>query len=133
MNSIIREYFNEIELRLLENPLYKDYIILRKDILYSEAKIRLKINLVNEDTIELFEYLLENAGELISIKYSYHWQDSKGRLIKRWDNAPHHKELENYPHHIHYNDFRIKPNTFIPNIFKILDEVEKNQQYRFID
>ncbi len=45
MNSKIHEYFYEIELRLLEKPIYKDYEIIRKEILYSEAKIRLKIRL----------------------------------------------------------------------------------------
>lgn len=35
--------------------------------------------------------------------YSYHWQRD-GRLIKRWDNAPHHKGLPNFPHHIHDGD-----------------------------
>ncbi len=33
-------------------------------------------------------------------EYSYHWQ-RQGKLIKRWDNAPHHKGLPNFPHHIH--------------------------------
>ena len=132
MNSVIRAYFNDIELRLIEKSIYKDYSIVRKEILYVEAKIRLIITLLNGDTIELFEYLHENVGELISKKYSYHWQDKEGQLIKRWDNAPHHKELNNYPHHIHYNDSLVQPNTLIPNIFKILDEIEKNQQDRIL-
>lgn len=33
--------------------------------------------------------------------YSFHWQDAEGRLIIRWDNAPHHKHLSTYPHHKH--------------------------------
>ena len=35
--------------------------------------------------------------------YSYHWQRN-GILIRRWDNAPHHKELPNFPHHVHDED-----------------------------
>ncbi|MCF8371033.1 MAG: DUF6516 family protein [Bacteroidales bacterium] len=124
MNSIIKAYFVEIELRLLENPLYTEYLILRRDILYSEGKIRLTVKLKNEITIELFEYLEENEGKLSSKKYSYHWQDKKEKLILRWDNAPHHKELENFPHHIHFEDNRITPNTSVPNILTILDAIE---------
>ena len=34
-------------------------------------------------------------------KYSYHWQTERGKLIKRWDNAPHHPEIATSPHHFH--------------------------------
>jgi hypothetical protein len=33
-------------------------------------------------------------------EYSYHWQKNE-KLIRRWDNAPHHKDLPNFPHHVH--------------------------------
>lgn len=36
--------------------------------------------------------------------YSYHWQKNTGELIIRWDNAPHHKELNTFPHHRHKKD-----------------------------
>ena len=36
-----------------------------------------------------------------TFKYAYHWQDAKGNLICRWDNAPHWKALATYPHHRH--------------------------------
>lgn len=37
-------------------------------------------------------------------KYAYHWQNSAGRLISRWDNAPHWKEVKSYPHHRHVGE-----------------------------
>jgi hypothetical protein len=108
----------------LENPSYLDYIILRKDILYSEAKIRLKVTLLNSDTIELFEYSEEISGKNVPKKYSFHWQDSSGNLKIRWDNAPHYHGLENFPHHIHFNDDTVKPNSSVPNILLFLDEIQ---------
>lgn len=35
-------------------------------------------------------------------EYSYHWQKND-KLIMRWDNAPHHKDLPNFPYHVHDN------------------------------
>jgi len=35
------------------------------------------------------------------IKYSFHWQDAAGKLLKRWDNAAHHRELSTHPNHLH--------------------------------
>jgi hypothetical protein len=34
-------------------------------------------------------------------KYAYHWQSQEGQFISRWDNAPHWKAVESYPHHRH--------------------------------
>jgi hypothetical protein len=124
MNQVFEKYFAQIELQLLENPSYLDYIILRKDILYSEAKIRLKVTLLNSDTIELFEYSEEISGKIVPKKYSFHWQDSSGNLKIRWDNAPHYQGLTNFPHHIHFNDDTVKPNSSVPNILLFLDEIQ---------
>lgn len=33
--------------------------------------------------------------------YSYYWLDENNNQIIGWDNAPHHLELDNYPHHKH--------------------------------
>ncbi len=36
-----------------------------------------------------------------TFKYSYHWQDQKGSMICRWDNAEHWPKIPTYPHHRH--------------------------------
>ena len=33
--------------------------------------------------------------------YSFHWQDENKNLLRRWDNAPHHPNLDTHPHHCH--------------------------------
>lgn len=124
MNQVFEKYYTQIELQLLENPIYLDYMILRKEILYAEAKIRLKVTLLNSDTIELFEYSEEISGKIVPKKYSFHWQDSSGNLKIRWDNAHHYQGLSNFPHHIHFNDDTVKPNISVPNILLFLDEIQ---------
>jgi len=37
-------------------------------------------------------------------KYSYHWQKTDGELIIRWDNKPHWRNIETFPHHKHEGD-----------------------------
>lgn len=34
-------------------------------------------------------------------KYAYHWENSKGDLLIRWDNAPHWHKIASHPHHKH--------------------------------
>ena len=40
------------------------------------------------------------------------------------NNAPHYRDLLNFPHHIHYADDKIETIESIPNILKIISEIE---------
>ncbi|MHC1599291.1 MAG: toxin-antitoxin system TumE family protein [Candidatus Methanospirareceae archaeon] len=53
--------------------------------------------------------------------YSYHWQ-KRDTVIKRWDNAPHHKELPNFPHRVHGGG-EILPGSAV-NLIDILVHIE---------
>ena len=45
---------------------------------------------------------MKDPGDYLEVeKYSFHWQDAVGNLLKRWDNAAHHPEVVTNPHHIH--------------------------------
>ena len=37
-------------------------------------------------------------------RYRLHYMDMKNELISRWDNAPHHRALVTFPHHVHFSD-----------------------------
>jgi hypothetical protein len=54
-------------------------------------------------------------------KYSYHYQNSAGDLIFRYDNAPHFRKLENFPHHKHSSD-TVTPSRVI-NLEKVIEEI----------
>lgn len=69
------------------------------------------LNFVDEEDIQVLYVkatLIDNSilyiRELNTIaenKYSYHWQTRTGKLICRWDNAPHYPEIKTFPHHKH--------------------------------
>lgn len=69
--------------------------------------IKLKSVLLDESTLFITELYIENIR-----KYSYHWQNDKNELIARWDNQPHWKNIETFPHHKHEKD-KIKPSDAI--------------------
>lgn len=54
--------------------------------------------------------------------YSYHWQDKTGKLLVRWDNSPHHKNIPTFPHHKHTGE-NIEPSFEItlPDILKVIE------------
>ncbi|MCK4761483.1 MAG: hypothetical protein KAW12_04725 [Candidatus Aminicenantes bacterium] len=79
--------------------------ILRRTIWDTELEkigiYRYKIYFFDGSFVELTERLVEQAGSFKRTKYRYHWQDKEGRLLKRWDNANHHPEIDTFPHHLH--------------------------------
>lgn len=125
MNPIIQAYFQSVEVRLIRSHVIASYQIIRQEITPVDGKLRIKIILTDDSLIEFFEYVAESSGYIRILKYSFHWQDKHKRLIKRWDNAPHHSELPYFPHHVHYEDGSVRGIDRIPDAMFIIDEVEK--------
>lgn len=55
----------------------------------------------NGSRLEFTETLVEQGVILIKTDYAYHYQDANARLIFRYDNAPHHRQVSTFPHHKH--------------------------------
>ena len=125
MNTIIEMYFNSVEIKLIGSPVIDAYRILRRDITPADGKLRIKASLINGDILEMFEYVTESGGKIQVPKYSFHWQDEAGQLRHRWDNAPHHPELPNFPHHVHYEDGRVEGLAKMPGTISIIENLEK--------
>jgi len=65
------------------------------------AIYRYRLTMIDGSLLELTERLVEERETLSIKKYRHHWQSRDGQLIKRWDNAPHHPEIDTFPHHLH--------------------------------
>jgi hypothetical protein len=102
---MIERYMNDLDVLISASPSIVDIDIIRRDIrdtgLEKTALFRYRIKLIDESLIEITERILEETGRLTTTKYRYHWQTGSGKLIKRWDNAPHHPEIDTFPDHLH--------------------------------
>ncbi len=123
MNSHITAYFDEIEARFISSPMVITYQILRRDVTDTDGLIRLKANLYDSSQGEFFENVMETNSEIKIRKYSFHWQDKDGKLIKRWDNAAHHKEFSSH-HHLHLSDGTVSKVTVPLNTLQVILEIE---------
>lgn len=89
MEAILNKYADKIEnYEITENLTSENRTLF-------EARIYFK----NKTSLAVFDHI-----RLKIRKYSYHWMDNHNTLIIRWDNSPHHKDLENYPHHKHIGE-----------------------------
>ncbi len=109
----------EITKYLENSEIVKSYKILNLKTFEIGFYIKIAIELINENKLFFKEYVDEKERN-----YSYHWQDNQKKLIKRWDNAPHHKHIKTYPHHYHYKNNVFE--SYDISIKDILMYIEKN-------
>lgn len=102
---MIEDYIRQIDRLLSTSPTIRRVEIVRYAIRDTDLErvlhYRYRIHLTDGGIIETSERVVEIRGTLEITKYRHHWQNADGRLVKRWDNAPHHPEIETFPHHLH--------------------------------
>ena len=59
------------------------------------------LTMIDSSLLEVAIFAIESAATLAIVKYRFHYMDSKGQTVFRYDNAPHHPELLSFPHHKH--------------------------------
>ena len=87
----------------------------RYEFLHLEASVKL----VDGTVLHVSEVWMEESLE----KYSYYWLDKENQIITGWDNAPHHENVETFPHHKHEQN-EIKPSESM-NGAKVLKEIQE--------
>lgn len=84
--------------------------------------LKIKAKIIDKSELYIREYVSEKE-----FLYSYHWQDEKGNLRIRWDNAPHYKNLRTYPHHKHISTNILESEeTNIEDIIKFIEKKLKS-------
>jgi Family of unknown function (DUF6516) len=68
------------------------------------AQYRCRVTLLDGSLLQCVERVRLAPDGLQTERYSFHWQRATGQFICRWDNAPHHRELPNFPNHLHFGD-----------------------------
>ena len=59
------------------------------------------LELIDGSFLHFIEFVEIHDNAPNRLKYKYHWQSEAGNLIARWNNVPHHKEINTFPHHMH--------------------------------
>ena len=77
--------------------------------------------IIDSSILEIAIFATESRNTLSIDKYRFHYMDSTGRMLFRYDNAPHHSEIDSHPHHKHALD-KIIPTT-MPSLTDILNEI----------
>lgn len=79
--------------------------VLRSDMHFeeidvNECYVRGVLSFMGGFELHISEYAVTEPT-VTRLKYRYHLQASDGRLVSRWDNAPHHLQISSFPDHRH--------------------------------
>lgn len=96
-----REYYSQIESVIKDCPVVSRFSITFDEIDIDVGYLKGKLELVDGSVLHFIEYVEIKDNEADCLKYKYQWQSENEELITRWDNVPHHKELDTFPHHMH--------------------------------
>jgi hypothetical protein len=101
MGARIPELLDELIALALLHPAVETVHIRSREHFAIRGYLRMRLGLRSQDLVEIFVYLVAGEDGVHLKDYSIHWQQPDGTLRQRWDNAPHHAELANFPYHTH--------------------------------
>ena len=86
-----------------------------------EGFLKIVLFLTNGSNLRITEEW--SGGELN--EYSYYWLNERNELIIGWDNVPHYKKIENFPHHKHIGKQKTRVPSYETTLEEVMEIIEK--------
>jgi len=123
VRSIV-EYFERVqilirELSRVEIERYEEQVLSEE-----RGNLRIRLRYFDNSLIEISEAIHIIKGNFKWLSYRYHYQNPDGSIIFRYDDTPHHPEVNTYPDHKHTGELVI--GSVRPDIEKVLLEVKEH-------
>lgn len=97
----MNEYVQRVRAVVLQSAVVERFTVVREFVEENVAVYRYRLMITGSGLLEASERFERHDQHVNITRYSFHWQTADGKLIARWDNAPHHPQLSTFPHHIH--------------------------------
>jgi len=119
----IDDYFRKIQTTITNSKMVASTNIEYIKVLENEGYMQGALTLIDGSELRLLEYAKISDGQAVILRYRFQWQTG-GELITRWNNAPHHPEMETFPHHKHVKgEDKPKPSK-AKTLISVLKEIE---------
>ena len=102
MSTTVRDYLDEVEHCFYSLKVVHSFQIREREERLHEGFIRIRAVLTNGDVLEAFEFVVATPDAVqTQSRIGCTGSKADGRLKRRWDNAPHHRDVSTFPHHVH--------------------------------
>ena len=125
MSDPVRERLDSLRARLILSSAVVSFHYHQEETVGDVGYFRVRCTLVDGSELQLIERFGDVANALAVEKYSFHWKRNDGTPICRWDNAPHHRDLATFPHHLHEGETGVVQAHGPVDAFAVLSEIEK--------
>ncbi|HID63378.1 MAG TPA: hypothetical protein EYP49_11660 [Anaerolineae bacterium] len=85
--------------------------------------IRCRVFFWDDSYLDIYEVVSTELGYPIRVHYAYTYV-REGRRVFRYDNAPHHPEVDTHPHHKHIGPGDALAPSTQPTLGQVLAEIE---------
>ena len=124
----ITQYFEALQHALQQNRWVIHEELTLRQIDDAEGYIKGVLHLYGGYALHVAEYVILRAGRPERLKYRYQLLDRANQLLTRWDNAPHHPQIETHPFHKHTRNGEITTSPAM-DIPAILDELDTELEW----
>lgn len=100
----LQQYLTNIKVTLTSSSIVKGFRINKERLIDTTLYLDIDAELKDGSKLSIVEYVVFEENNLKKIKYKYHWQSNKTNRFLRWDNIPHHREIDSFPHHKHISN-----------------------------
>lgn len=122
----------EVEIEILE-------ILDRSDKVGQSSELYTVLRFYDGSQLHIVEKLIVEHYTILKVRYAYHYQKHDDILVFRYDNVPHHPEIETFPDHKHVGDLIVASQP--PDTSKVLKEIDvilysekdTNQSNQYLD
>ena len=108
-NPVIQRFVEKIEKTIASSSIVLSSNIQKHfDPTLETIYLKGHLLIIDSSILEIAIFATESRKTLSVEKYRLHYMDSAGQMLFRYDNAPHHPEIDSYPHHKHTSDKIVK-------------------------
>ncbi|MDP2754557.1 MAG: DUF6516 family protein [Nitrospirota bacterium] len=123
MKDIV-QYFERIQSLIMvlsdvEVERYEEQVLSK-----NRGNLRIRLRFSDNSLLEISEAIHISEGTFTWLSYRYHYQRPDGSIIFRYDNTPHHPDVNTHPEHKHIGESVISANR--PGIEDMLSEAKKH-------
>ena len=83
---------------------------------YDFQFLKMTVRFIDGSSLRIWEKRFHNSLQ----RYSYYWLDQLDNQIIGWDNAPHHPQIETFPHHKHIDGKTLPSKDKLIDIFRYI-------------
>ena len=93
MDDTLEQWLYRVEAYLLAWSHSRQVTLDYAETAHGVAQYRCRVLLMDNTLLQCVERARAEPEGLQIERYSFHWQHADGSLIRRWDNAPHHRDI----------------------------------------